>query len=107
MSDDKIKKYGGNLHENLVQSRHWDWTNADDIIGDEVVVSEEDIEYQYQVAWGARDIAYRGACDIALEQDITEFERWQQTPDEDETFAAIHVALLLSKENRIILPEPA
>ena len=44
---------------------------------------------------------------IQLQHDIAKFEAWQQTPDEDETFAAIRVALLLSKENRIVPPEPA
>ena len=33
-----------------------------------------------------------------LQDDIRAFEAWQQTPDEDETFSAIHVALLLSQE---------
>ena len=33
-----------------------------------------------------------------LRDDIRAFEAWQQTPDEDETFSAIHVALLLSQE---------
>jgi len=42
-----------------------------------------------------------------LQADIAAFEAWQQTPDEDDEHAAIHVALLLSKENRIVPPEPA
>ena len=29
--------------------------------------------------------------------EIQAFERWQRTPDEDDTFAAIHVALVLSR----------
>ena len=29
--------------------------------------------------------------------EIQAFERWRQTPDEDDTFSAIHVALILSQ----------
>jgi hypothetical protein len=34
---------------------------------------------------------------LKLRDDIEAFERWQQTPDEEYNYEAIHVALLLSK----------
>ena len=33
------------------------------------------------------------------QQDITAFEKWQNTPDPEDEFLAIHVALLLSREH--------
>lgn len=38
----------------------------------------------------------------ALWMDIAAFEKWQQTPDENDNFEATHVALLLSRGNHAV-----
>jgi len=126
MDGDRIKTYGGNLRENLIQARGTahDFV-VDDIVGDEKFMTEEEaaaVLAKFQTLFPAiveyMDIVStpyivipsglihpRTARDIQLAQDIAEFEAWQQTPDDDDDHAAIHVALLLSKENRIVPPE--
>lgn len=37
--------------------------------------------------------------DNQLQEDIAAFESWQQTPDGEDDFRAIHVALMLAKQS--------